>query len=423
MKKIAFSVLATTTLATLISVGNAEASSYTVKPGDSLWKIAAANGTSVSQIKELNSLKTDMIFPNQSLLLASTKSTTKTASAAAPSQPVASANTTTYTVKSGDTLGRIALDHKTTVSNIQKLNNISSHIIHPGQVLTVSGTASTPAPSAPAPAPTVTPVAGSTSTYTVKSGDTLGRIAILHSTSVANIQKLNNISSHIIHPGQVLKVTGTASVAPVAVATTPTPVVPANPGNSVYTIVSGDTLSGIAYRHRVTVDQIMSWNNLTSTALRIGQKLSIGGSGEVSAVAAPSPVSAPAKPVAGSSLYQKVLNVAQPLQGIPYVWGGSSKSGFDCSGFIYYVYKQAGLDVARTNTTGYDARSYDVSNPVPGDLVFFSDTYRPGISHMGIYLGNNQFIHAGGDRVQITSLSNSYWGGKFTGFKRLYAAD
>lgn len=425
MKKIAFSALATTALATMISVGNTEASSYTVKTGDSLWKIAAANGTTISQIKELNNLKTDMIFPNQSLLLASTGTTIRTASAA-PSQTAASSNTTTYTVKSGDTLGRIALNHNTSVTNIQTLNNISSHIIRPGQVLTISGTAAatTTAPSAPAPT-TVTPVAGSTSTYTVKSGDTLGRIAILHSTSVTNIQQLNNISSHIIYAGQVLKVTGTASVAPVTVAPTPAPapVVPATPGNSVYSVVSGDTLSGIAYRHRVTVDQIMRGNNLTSTALRVGQKLSIGGSGEVSAVAAPSIVPAPVAPVAGSSLYQKVLNVSKPLQGIPYVWGGSSTSGFDCSGFIYYVYKQAGLDVARTNTIGYDARSYDVSNPVPGDLVFFANTYRPGISHMGIYIGNNQFIHAGGDRVQITSLSNSYWGGKFTGFKRLYAAD
>ncbi|WP_017379282.1 C40 family peptidase [Paenisporosarcina sp. TG-14] len=419
MKKIAFSALATTALATMISVGDTEASSYTVKSGDSLWKIAAANGTTISQIKELNNLKTDTIFPRQSLLLTST-GTTETASAA-PSQTTTSSNTTTYTVKSGDTLGRIALDHKTTVTNIQKLNNISSHIIHPGQVITVAGTApaATKAPSAPAP--TVTPVATSTSTYKVKSGDTLGRIAILHSTSVTNIQKLNNISSHIIYAGQVLKVAGKATVAPAPKAPTPAPVAPS--GKIVYKIVGGDTLSGIAYRHRVSVDQIMSWNNLTSTGLRIGQKLSIGGSGEVSPVAAPSPVPAPAKPVAGSSFYQKLLNVAKPLQGIPYVWGGSTTSGFDCSGYIYYVLKQAGLDVPRTNTTGYDARSYDISNPVPGDLVFFSNTYRPGISHMGIYIGNNQFIHAGGDRVQITSLSNSYWGAKFTGFKRLYAAD
>ncbi|QBP42029.1 C40 family peptidase [Paenisporosarcina antarctica] len=419
MKKIAFSALATTALATMISVGDTEASSYSVKSGDSLWKIAAANGTTISQIKELNNLKSDTIFPRQSLLLAST-GTTQTASAA-PSKTQASSNTTTYTIKSGDTLGRIALDHKTTVTNIQKLNNISSHIIHPGQVITISGTAvaATKAPSAPAK--TVTPVATATSTYVVKSGDTLGRIANLHNTTVTNIQQLNNITSHIIYPRQVLKVSGKASAAPVAVAPKPAPVASAKPGNSVYSIVSGDTLSGIAYRHRVTVDQIMSWNNLTSTALRIGQKLSIGGSGEVAPVAAPTPV--PATPVAGSSLYQKVINVAKPLQGIPYVWGGSSTSGFDCSGYIYYVYKQAGLDVSRTNTTGFDARSYDISNPVPGDLVFFSNTYRPGISHMGIYIGNNQFIHAGGDRVQITSLSNSYWGGKFTGFKRLYAAD
>ncbi|WP_019414888.1 LysM peptidoglycan-binding domain-containing protein [Paenisporosarcina sp. TG20] len=415
MKKIAFSVLATSALATMIAVGDAEAStSYTVKPGDSLWKIAAANGTSVSQIKELNSLQTDIIYPNQYLLLSSTE-----APKPAPSQPVTPTNTTTYTVKSGDTLSKIALQFKTSVSSIQQLNNISSHMIHPGQVLKISGSA--PAPSTPvAPAPT--PVPAATSTYTVKSGDTLGKIALLYKTTVTNIQKLNNLSTHIIQIGQVLKISGTVQAEPVV--PDPTPSVPANPANLVYTIVTGDTLSGIAYRHRVTVDQIMKWNNLTSTMIRVGQKLTIGGSGEVAPISAPAPVPAPATPVApGSSIYDKVISLAKPLQGIPYVWGGSSTAGFDCSGFIYYVYKQAGLDVSRTNTTGFDARSYEVSNPVPGDLVFFSDTYRPGISHMGIYLGNNQFIHAGGDRVQITSLSNSYWNSKFTSFKRLYAAD
>lgn len=437
MKKIAFSVLATSALATMIAVGDAEASSYTVKPGDSLWKIASANGTSVSQIKELNHLSTDIIFPKQTLNLSETKATAQSTATKSKAvvKTVSTSTTATHTVKSGDTLGAIAVKFKTSVSSIQSLNNISNHIIYPGQVLKVNGTqATTPAVTTPAKttkqaAPKVTaPAPTTSSTYIVKSGDTLGKIANLHKTTVKNIQQLNNISSHIIHPGQKLKVSGTVQATPTAPkpatpAPAPKPEVPTNPANTVYTIVSGDTLSGIAYRHRTTVDQLMKWNNLTSTSLRVGQKLKIGATGEVSPISAPSPVpAAPPKAVSGS-LFEKVMAIASPLQGIPYVWGGSSTSGFDCSGFIYYVYKQAGLDVSRTNTTGFDARSYDVSKPIPGDLVFFSNTYRPGISHMGIYIGNNQFIHAGGDRVQITSLSNSYWGSKFDGFKRLYASD
>ena len=100
-----------------------------------------------------------------------------------------------------------------------------------------------------------------------------------------------------------------------------------------------------------------------------------------------------------------------------------STRGFDCSGFIYYVYNQAGVSIPRTNAKGFDARSYEVSKPQVGDLVFFKNTYTAGISHVGIYIGNNQFLHAGGDRVQVTSLSDSYWSKHFDSFKRLYSMD
>jgi len=435
MKKIAFSVLATSALATIIAASDAEASSYTVKSGDSLWKIAAANGTSVTQLKELNSLSTDFIFPNKPLQVkSSTVSTLKPSTQVSPVQTVSSNTDSTYTVQSGDTLGKIAVQFKTTVTSIQTLNQLSNHLIFPGQVLKISGTAAVPTATPPkestnTPKPTSSePTSVVTATYTVKSGDTLGKIAIQFKTSVSAIQQLNSLSSHMIYIGQKLKVSSDAKVTPSEPkpsqpVSPPTPSVPTNPGNTIYTIVSGDTLSGIAYRHRTTVDQLMKWNNLTSTSIRIGQKLNIGSSGEVAPVSAPSPVPVATPPTVGGSLYDQVIQLAKPLLGIPYVWGGSSTAGFDCSGFIYYVYKQAGLDIARTNTLGYDARSYDVSNPIPGDLVFFSNTYRPGISHMGIYIGNNQFIHAGGNRVQITNLNDSYWKTKFDGYKRFYAVD
>jgi LysM repeat protein len=437
MKKIAFSVIATSALATMIAVGDVEASSYTVKSGDSLWKIANANGTSVSQIKKLNNLSTDFIFPNQSLLLSSTAKVASITQVAAP-KTVSTSTSSTYTVKSGDTLGRIALQFKTTVASIQSLNRISNHIIYPGQVLKLTGSnqvvspVSTERPKAAVLEASTTVLPKST-TYIVKSEDSLSKIATLHKTTVASLQQLNNISSHIIHPGQVLKVTGTVQATPATPApevvpakpiTAPVANVPGSPASKVYTINSGDTLSAIAYRNRTTVDQLMKLNGLTSHALRIGQTLKIGANGEVSPVSAPTVVPAFATPaVSGSSLYNKVIQAAKSLQGTPYAWGGSTTSGFDCSGFIYYVLKQAGIAIPRTNTTGYDARSYDVANPIPGDLVFFANTYRPGISHMGIYIGNNQFVHAGNDGVQITSLSNSYWSSKFDGFKRLYAVD
>ncbi|MCM3612083.1 LysM peptidoglycan-binding domain-containing protein [Planococcus sp. MERTA32b] len=356
MNKIAFSVLASGSLALLIGVADAEASStYTIKSGDSLWKIASQHNVSVADLKTWNKLTSDAIFPNQVLKVsaAATGSSTSTpAPAPAPSQPAGS-TTNTYTVKSGDTLSKIASLHKTTVSKIQELNKISGHLIYPGQKLKVSGTASAPAVTAPTPPP--------------------------------------------------------AAAAPAPAAGTA----------RTYKVVSGDTLTGIAYRNGISVTQLMNWNGLTSSMIRIGQVLKIENS-----TTAPSttPVSNPAPPAAADTV-GKIVETAKSLAGTPYVWGGSTASGFDCSGFIYYVYNQAGVKIPRTSTTGYDARSYDISSPQVGDLVFFENTYRAGISHVGIYIGNNQFIHAGGDKVQITSLSNSYWSKHFSGYKRLYAMD
>jgi peptidoglycan endopeptidase LytE len=113
-----------------------------------------------------------------------------------------------------------------------------------------------------------------------------------------------------------------------------------------------------------------------------------------------------------------VVKRATGLTGIPYRFGGTTLKGFDCSGFVQYVYKKSGKSVAR-DTLGQYAQSKKVSKPQPGDLVFFKNTYRKGISHVGIYVGNNKFVHAGGKQSQIVSLNNSYWKSKFHSFKRL----
>ena len=98
--------------------------------------------------------------------------------------------------------------------------------------------------------------------------------------------------------------------------------------------------------------------------------------------------------------------------GVPYVWGGSSPSGFDCSGFTQYVMRACGYSIYRTATdqleNGY-AVSY--SDLQPGDLVFFERTYNTDApaSHVGIYVGGGEFIHAGGSYVKISSLSSDYY--------------
>ncbi|SFE60404.1 Putative peptidoglycan binding domain-containing protein [Alteribacillus iranensis] len=105
--------------------------------------------------------------------------------------------------------------------------------------------------------------------------------------------------------------------------------------------------------------------------------------------------------------------------GTPYVWGGTSSSGFDCSGFLQYVFRDNGVELPRTVAGIYDAGT-SVSNPRVGDIVFF-ETYTSGPSHAGIYLGNNQFIHAGTSTgVTVSNLTSSYWEERYIGTRRYY---
>lgn len=112
-----------------------------------------------------------------------------------------------------------------------------------------------------------------------------------------------------------------------------------------------------------------------------------------------------------------IVQTALSLVGTPYRFGGTTPLGFDCSGFSQYVFKQNGISISRTTLTQF-ADTTTVTNPQPGDLVFFANTYRPGISHLGIYIGNNQFVHSGGAKAEVKSLNDVYWGPKFHSFKR-----
>ena len=122
-----------------------------------------------------------------------------------------------------------------------------------------------------------------------------------------------------------------------------------------------------------------------------------------------------------SSLAQKIIATAKQYLGVPYLWGGSTPSGFDCSGFVQYVLGRHGISIPRTSKEQWTVGASVSKNQLqPGDLVFFANTYTTGISHLGIYIGNNQFIHASSSKgVTITDLSNSYWAARYYGAKRV----
>lgn len=110
----------------------------------------------------------------------------------------------------------------------------------------------------------------------------------------------------------------------------------------------------------------------------------------------------------------KLINTAKAYLGTPYVWGGTTTSGFDCSGYTQFVFRESGITLPRQTTDQYVTGS-KVSSPSVGDLVFF-ETYKEGPSHVGIYIGNNEFIHAGSTRgVEISSMDNVYWKPRYLG--------
>ena len=119
-----------------------------------------------------------------------------------------------------------------------------------------------------------------------------------------------------------------------------------------------------------------------------------------------------------AALYEE----AKKYVGTPYVWGGSTpETGFDCSGYVCWVYNQAGYDVGRTTANGLWNKCQHISEAEakPGDLVFFSGTYdTPGMSHVGLYLGNGMMVSAG-DPIKYANIHSSYWQQYLAGFGRL----
>ncbi|WP_153732447.1 C40 family peptidase [Sporosarcina obsidiansis] len=204
----------------------------------------------------------------------------------------------------------------------------------------------------------------------------------------------------------------------------------ADASTKTYVVKPGDTLWKVANQHKLTVAELKSLNKLTADSIKVNQKLVVENKSTAAKTVSSinslhdtkptvdKPVVS-TKPSAGSSaLMNKVVDIAMPLQGTPYVWAGVTPNGFDCSGFIYYVYNQAGVKIPRLDTIGMYDRSISIKDPVIGDLLFFENTYRPGISHIGIYLGDSKFIHAGTNGIEVSSAESPYWSQRFLGYKR-----
>ena len=122
-----------------------------------------------------------------------------------------------------------------------------------------------------------------------------------------------------------------------------------------------------------------------------------------------------------SKIAQQLTRSALRFLGTPYVFGGDSPSGYDCSSYVQHVFAMNGISLPRTADAQYDVGHAATGGPQPGDLVFFQ-TYTAGVSHVGIYLGNGQFVHESSSHgVMVSKLSDSYWAARYLGAKRLIA--
>ncbi|AQS60089.1 C40 family peptidase [Desulforamulus ferrireducens] len=184
------------------------------------------------------------------------------------------------------------------------------------------------------------------------------------------------------------------------------------------TVKSGDSLWAIAQRNGTTVETIKQLNQLTSDRLQIGQVLQLPEVSTNQSVRPPQTEENVSRGMVDRAA--AVLEYAKQFVGVRYRSGGESPSGFDCSGYVRYVFKNFGIDLVHTAAGQYKSGTVINRDELrPGDLVFFN-TGGNGINHSGIYIGNNQFIHASSSRgVRVDSLSDSYWSKNYRGANRI----
>ena len=366
----------------------------------------------------------------------------------APAAEEVDTNASTYEVKAGDSLSKIADLFNTSVNKIAALNELTnSETLSVGQVLAVKGevkaptVSETPKETKPvAEEKTEATVNTNASTYKVNAGDTLAVIASQFETTTSKLVALNNLSNaNSLTVGQTLKVKGSVP-APTVTAPKPTQTVATQTPStqtvakpsvsaSTHTVKSGDSLGKIASQYGVSVSYLVNRNNLSNANdLSVGQVLQLKGAASSSVTpkpttpkpTTPTTTYKPSKPSAPSTSglsFNTLFSFAQQFSGTPYVWGGTTPSGFDCSGFTQYVYGNSGVSLNRTAGDQMNqSTKISEGQAKPGDLVFFSYNGGSSIDHVGIYMGNGQMINAQNNGVKIDNIHGNGWGEFLVGF-------
>jgi len=247
-----------------------------------------------------------------------------------------------------------------------------------------------------------------TTKYTVVSGDSLYKISKKFGVSIASIKSANGLKSDTIYPGQVLSIPGTATSDGF------TPLYVGSRGQAVSTIQKN--LQALGY---YTYGSITGYyGSVTQQAvLKFQKAYGLTATGNVD--------SATNTQIWHALVKKRLVNNAFKFTGVPYKWGGTTPKGFDCSGFVYYMFNYEGVPFPRTTSEEIYAmpgkKITSTASLMPGDLVFFA-VNRPGVvSHVGFYVGGGKFISATTSKgVYTYPLTTGYWSNYYIGAKRVY---
>lgn len=362
----------------------ASAKTVTVKSGDTVWKLANRYGVSVSSIEKANHLSKDAIFAGQKVVLGGSATAANTSATPAKSVKSAQAVKTVKSVKSVKPVNNGTASKQSAVKTPKK-----SYVNQNTQTATKTKKV-TPKTKVAKRHVSSFKATGSTSTYRVKSGDTLHRISAKYGVTVSQLQALNHLRGDVIYAGQRLKVKGTASK------------------------VKATKVKRVAKVKRTTVKR--SKQTVASATKSAASKT---GTSKVKRTAVKTPkAKKTVKADAAATPVKSVTGYAVKLasEKIPYVWGGSSLRGMDCSGFTSYVYAHTVGTALPHNSVAQESHvsTHSVGKAVPGDILFWG--HKGASYHVAIYIGNNQYVAAPepGENVKIQSI-NPYFRPSFAG--------
>ncbi|OIK62949.1 LysM peptidoglycan-binding domain-containing C40 family peptidase [Oenococcus oeni] len=379
----------------------AQAKSYTVKSGDTLWSLANDNNTSVNALASENKISDpNLIITGDTLVLPDDDATTtpaqKTAESSAASSSASQASSSTsvasgnYTVQAGDSLWSIA---QKTGADVNQLvaNNGGKSLIQIGQIIQIPTSTTSSAAS-----DSVNDVASSSASVVSSSAAASSVASAVSSSASAAVSSASSVPSS---SASVASSSAAASSVASAVSSSASAAVSSasSVASSSASVASSYSAAASAAAKAASTSSLSKTNVTTTTASQVSQTSTTSTS---------------------NSTAQAVVNLAIQLskENIPYVWGGSTTAGFDCSGLVSYVYQHAAGITLPHYTVSQESyvSKHSVSQAKPGDLLFWGSagaTY-----HVAIYIGNNQYVAAPepGMNVEVETIS-SYFMPSFAG--------